>query len=774
MNPKEIKTKEPFNRLFPIDYNIEEAIFEHMKEHGYDQDQPVILWKEENVVVDGHTRLQVAKRLGLEDISVSMKSFPDELSALKHAIHNQRDRRNFTDVQILACIEIVDKVRERGGDRKSEEAKSKTSIGAIDSKRSSEQTAKVVGISPRKVERARKVLSDPEEKEAVLKGQKTIHKAAQDVKEKTQDKKFTFNKTTESIEWALWTWNPVTGCRTGCHYCVEENTPILMANGAVIKIKDIKIGDKIIGTHIKNGYHKLIESTVLNSFKTNKKSYEITLEDGRKLICSGDHRWLNKRGRWKYTNHINTRLDKAGKINHNTPNLTTNDKLMGFNQMETTPTETIDYMQGYLSGIIRGDGHLKRHKDKRREDSYVYQFRLALKDKEGVERCKNYLKSFGIDIFNFKFSMQEKKTDAIRINTKLSYSKIKQIINYKDNHEYYRGFLSGIFDSEGSADVSFIRIFNSDMGIIRETIKALKFFNFKFVYDKATKPKNKTVRTVRITGGFCEVLRFFQLCNPAIKRKLKIIGTTIKNNQKLSVVSIQPLNIILPMCDITTTSEDFIANGVVSHNCYARNLTKRFPDNFPYGFEPHFWEERLGAPKNSPLPKSEAIGDRNVFVCSMADLFGEWVPQEWIDKILDKVKENPQWNFLFLTKNPKRLINQNWPENCWVGTTADTQKRFENAIINLEELDKSENRPPVIFISFEPLLEEIFLDKYDLSCVEWIIIGGQSSAGDSPEFQPEWKWVEKILIKARENNCDVYFKPNLKSRPKEYPMKGKI
>jgi protein gp37 len=421
MNPKEIKTREPFNRLFPIDYNIEEAILEHMKEYGYDQDQPVILWKEENVVVDGHTRLQVAKRLGLEDIPVSMKSFPDELSALKHAIHNQRDRRNFTDIQILACIEIVDKVKQSG------ERADLASIDARSNKgKSAETTAKIVGTSQAKVERARKVLSDPKEKESVLKGEKTIHKAAQDVKEKTQEKKFTFNKTTESIEWALWTWNPVTGCKIGCPYC------------------------------------------------------------------------------------------------------------------------------------------------------------------------------------------------------------------------------------------------------------------------------------------------------------------------------------------------------------YARNLTKRFPDNFPYGFEPHFWEERLDAPKNSPVPKSEAIGDRNVFVCSMADLFGEWVPQEWIDKILEKVRENPQWNFLFLTKNSKRLIEQNWPENCWAGTTVDTQKRFENAIINLEELEKSENRPPVIFISFEPLLEEIFLDKHNLSCVEWIIIGGQSSAGDSPEFQPEWKWVEKILIKARENNCDVYFKPNLKSRPKEYPLKKGI
>jgi hypothetical protein len=38
-----------------------------------------------------------------------------------------------------------------------------------------------------------------------------------------------------------------------------------------------------------------------------------------------------------------------------------------------------------------------------------------------------------------------------------------------------------------------------------------------------------------------------------------------------------------------------------------------------------------------------------------------------------------------------------------------------------------------------------------------------------PEGQPEWKWVEQLVMQARKDKLMVYFKPNLKVRPTEYP-----
>jgi DNA repair photolyase len=83
-------------------------------------------------------------------------------------------------------------------------------------------------------------------------------------------------------------------------------------------------------------------------------------------------------------------------------------------------------------------------------------------------------------------------------------------------------------------------------------------------------PRKNGLRDVRILGGLVEVLRFFHTVDPVISRKRDIAGRAIKNTARLRVVSIEDLGIEMPMYDITTGTGDFIANGVVSHNCFAR------------------------------------------------------------------------------------------------------------------------------------------------------------------------------------------------------------
>lgn len=197
--------------------------------------------------------------------------------------------------------------------------------------------------------------------------------------------------------------------------------------------------------------------------------------------------------------------------------------------------------------------------------------------------------------------------------------------------------------------------------------------------------------------------------------------------------------------------------------CYARDISLRF--NSEKGFKPEFHENRLEAPSNTALPPqaSEDVGYKNVFVCSMADLFGEWVPQEWIDAVLRAVRANPQWNYLFLTKNPKRMTTIDWPENAWVGTTVDTQARVKAA----EEAFRKVNAR-IKFLSCEPLQER--LNFSDLSMFNWIIIGGRSQSKGMEAGQPDWRWVESLVTHARLDGLKIYFKPNLKVRPKEYPQ----
>ena len=98
--------------------------------------------------------------------------------------------------------------------------------------------------------------------------------------------------------------------------------------------------------------------------------------------------------------------------------------------------------------------------------------------------------------------------------------------------------------------------------------------------------------------------------------------------------------------------------------CYARKLTVRFPANFPSGFAPAFHPERLGQP-------CRVKRSSRVFVCSMADLFGAWVPDDWIGAVFDAVRSCPRHTFQFLTKNPARYASLDLPANAWYGTTVD-------------------------------------------------------------------------------------------------------
>ncbi len=129
MSPREIHTHESFEAMFPINPELLEKIENDMRDGTYDLSQPVILatWKgqKEPVCIDGHTRLKAAIDIGIEEVSIWIHEFDSEQEAIEHAIKLQQNRRNMTDADILVCVALLDSKRPRGGDRRSEQAKSK-------------------------------------------------------------------------------------------------------------------------------------------------------------------------------------------------------------------------------------------------------------------------------------------------------------------------------------------------------------------------------------------------------------------------------------------------------------------------------------------------------------------------------------------------------------------------------------------------------------------------------------------------------------------------
>src|SRR3984957_5348760 len=135
--------------------------------------------------------------------------------------------------------------------------------------------------------------------------------------------------------------------------------------------------------------------------------------------------------------------------------------------------------------------------------------------------------------------------------------------------DWQLGFLAGIFDAEGGCSGGVLRISNTDPVILRQTESCLRALGFQFVTEDQRRPNGMT--TIRVLGGLRERLRFFHTTHPAITRKRQSYGAAVKGTRRGHRVWIEPLGLTIPMYDITPGTGDFIANGVISHNCFARN-----------------------------------------------------------------------------------------------------------------------------------------------------------------------------------------------------------
>jgi DNA repair photolyase len=363
-----------------------------------------------------------------------------------------------------------------------------------------------------------------------------------------------------------WTINPYRGCTHSCRFCLWGETPILMGDGRTKRLADVREGDYVYGTVRKGKYRRYWVTQVFAHWSTIKPAFRVTLEDGTELIASGDHRFLTRRG-WKHV--INT---PCGSVDRS--HLTLNDRLLGTGALAEAPEHWPDYRRGYLCGVIRGDAHLRSreyvHPDGRPQRTY--RFRLALTDMEALRRAKRFLEEeSGVVLPEVAFpSMGRRSMRAIATGVYEKVRVIADLIRWPRGlrPEWCKGFLAGIFDAEGHHGGA-IRISNTDPEIIDWITWSLRVLGFHFVVEDPGLPNG--LKCVRLLGGVPEKLRFFLTVDPAIERKRELEGIALKNpSARLKIESVEPLGKGWRLYDITTGTGDFIANGVVSHNCFAR------------------------------------------------------------------------------------------------------------------------------------------------------------------------------------------------------------
>ena len=219
--------------------------------------------------------------------------------------------------------------------------------------------------------------------------------------------------------------------------------------------------------------------------------------------------------------------------------------------------------------------------------------------------------------------------------------------------------------------------------------------------------------------------------------------------------------------------------------CYARRIARRFGDiscddgqlhvqaknvnsyedavhsgPYPFGFSPTFHRNILSDPKRWKKP-------RTIFVCSMADLFGEWVPDEWIKEVFAACEKAPQHRYLFLTKNGKRYKElyekgimpmgmHAW--NKWFGCTVEkeTDEFFFNNLYG-NGIDHQG------FLSIEPMLSDFepgVIDQ-DATGIKWVIVGAETG-NRKGKISPQKVWVEHIAQTCKASGIPLFMKESLR------------
>lgn len=183
-------------------------------------------------------------------------------------------------------------------------------------------------------------------------------------------------------------------------------------------------------------------------------------------------------------------------------------------------------------------------------------------------------------------------------------------------------------------------------------------------------------------------------------------------------------------------------------NCYAKRTAKwlKRMNNPRYvnGFKPTLHWDKLDEPNHWKKP-------RKVFVNSMSDVFHKSVPDIFIEAMFKVIQDNPQHHFKILTKRSKRTARiapkLHWPDSLWMGVSV------ENSAVKFR-IDHLRQVPAEVrFLSLEPLLGP--LPKLDLSGIDWVIVGGESS----PDARPmDPIWVEDILNQCQAAGIPFFFK----------------
>lgn len=559
-------------------------------------------------------------------------------------------------------------------------------------------------------------------------------------------------------------------------------------------IADLLVGDQVISfTDMPSvGRNRIWElGEVLATWETTKPTVEFELATGARIIASEDHRWLlTQRGRdtwWRETINLNFK---------------TQVKVI---PCEPTDTDRLEYQTGYIAGATAGDGTFRWPGETGQQ---IY-WRVAKPERDRVvlDRLVDYLSELGIDSSVRAFDSggsgfhvnKPLPMMKVEIRRAAALADISAMSEERPSREWMAGWLAGMFDTDASYCGSLRFCQSKPNDVLDRVVRYGKELGF----DLRREDFAAACPTARLNGGVAENLGFLSSISPALTRRCQDFYGRRVDAYSSPVVAVRR-GPVRRLIDITTSTGTFIAEGALTHNCYALTMAGRLkamgnpkyqrdgdPATSGPGFGVTTHPDTLGLPLTWRKP-------RRVFVNSMADLFHDVVPDEFIARVWAVMAETPHHSYQILTKRHGRmrsLLNSaRWPqlvaaavnaladevpgpipvdrydaayawatspeyvadqlqplEHIWLGVSVEDQKRAELRIPALRDTPAA-----VRFLSCEPLIAPVDLSPWlDTPSIDWVILGGESGGGARP-CEPEW--IRALIKQCQAADVPVFCK----------------
>ena len=333
--------------------------------------------------------------------------------------------------------------------------------------------------------------------------------------------------------------------------CIDGNMDVLMYDNTTKKVRDLKRDDAVYAISYDGEDFRYIKGNVLEIHKRKTGAIRVTLGDGRSLVSSPGHQWLTQAG-WQFA------FDN-GAIKENVIYLAKDTKMFGFAvNLAENYRETKLYMAGYIISLeIYGRSLVPLHTGEYAD--YV------LVDREVAKRLYHFLTYFGIDVTlsdvfaNDKYTNEYIETKKIRASYKDLIRFSEKYAKYREEPEFIRGFLAGVYDSDGTTNPITKSISSPRHEYLDVLRKGMELYDFQYSY-------NSEFMEVSLMGGPTELIRFYYIFTPVCTRPVENLTVRNRRLDNIRIVNIEEIKSD-DLFEVTTTSRNFFANGIVCHDC---------------------------------------------------------------------------------------------------------------------------------------------------------------------------------------------------------------